>query len=253
MQGGQLKNRLCAREKTVGSWLSISNETTAEIMASAGFEWLVIDMEHAPIGISEAAQLIRIIDLAGVAAVCRLPSNDPVIAKNVLDAGASGIIIPSIETADEARKAVDSVYYPPKGKRGTGLGRAHAYGSKFQAYKDKTIDSLSVIVMIETGKGVGNSESIFNVHGIDAVLVGPYDLSASLGVSGQLEHPKVIASTERIIAVAKDRGISCGLHVVHPSRKTITDAFERGYTFLACGVDMILLASAAQEIVNLAR
>ena len=253
MQGELLKNRLCARKRTVGSWLSINNEMTAEIMASAGFEWLVIDMEHAPIGISEAAKLIRVIELAGLASLCRLPSNDPVIAKNVLDAGASGIIIPSVETTDEARQAVDAVYYPPTGKRGTGLGRAHAYGSKFQAYKDKTIDSLSVIVMIETEKGAANAEAIFEVQGIDAALVGPYDLSASLGVSGQLEHPKVIASTEHIIAVAKDRGISCGLHVVHPSRKTITDAFERGYTFLACGVDMILLASAAQETVNLAR
>lgn len=247
-----LKKRLINREKTIGSWLVIPNESSAEIMANSGFEWLVIDMEHAPIGVAEASRLIRIIDLAGLPALCRLPDNDPVVAKNVLDAGASGIIIPRVESRAEAEKAIDATYYPPGGKRGVGLARAQAYGFGFERYRNQMDDSLVVIVMIESKKGIENVEAIANTPGIDGLFIGPYDLSASFGLIGKLDHPEIKASLSKVIEAATVAGIGCGLHVVHPNTNAIEAAFSDGYSFIALGVDMIFLGQAARESVNTA-
>lgn len=247
-----LKKRLRNREKTIGSWLAIPSEVTAEIMANAGFEWLVIDMEHAPIGVAEASRLIRIVDLAGLPALCRLPSNDPILAKNVLDAGSAGIIVPMIESKEDAVKSIEAVYYPPGGKRGVGLARAQAYGNGFENYKSIINDSLVVIAMIETIKGIKNVDSIAATPGIDGLLIGPYDISASLGVTGQLDHPEIKSASKKVIEATNKEKIGCGLHVVHPSLKAINNALNEGYTFLALGVDMIFLNQAAKEAFKVA-
>jgi len=247
-----LKKRLINREKTIGSWLVIPNETTAEIMTQSGFEWLVIDMEHAPIGVAEASRLIRIIDLAGLPALCRLSSNDPVLIKNVLDAGATGIIVPMVESRKEAERAVDATYYPPDGKRGVGLARAQAYGSGFEHYRKQMDESLIVIAMIESDKGIENVEAIATTSGIDCLLIGPYDMSASLGLIGQIDHPEIKAALRKVIDTAHKAGIGCGLHVVHPNKHAIKEAFNDGYSFLALGVDMIFLSQAARESVKIA-
>ncbi|MGA1823518.1 MAG: HpcH/HpaI aldolase family protein [bacterium] len=245
-----LKQSLKNRDKTIGSWLALPTEATAEIMAQAGFEWLVIDMEHAPIGIEEAARLIRIVDLAGLPVLCRLPYNAPDLAKNVLDAGATGIIVPMVESKEEAQRAVESAYYPPVGKRGVGLARAQAYGSGFETYKKKIQDSLVVIAMIETQKGIENVGAIATTPGIDALLIGPYDMSASLGLIGQLDHPTLRSSLKKVIEAAHKAGIGCGLHVVHPEKESIAKALNDGYTFLVLGVDMIFLDQAATMAVK---
>lgn len=241
------------RKLSIGSWITFSNEASAEIMAKAGFDWLVIDMEHAPMGIEAASRVIRVIDLAGTKVFCRLPSNDINLAKTLLDAGAKGIIVPSVESVQDAEKAVSAVYYPPKGKRGVGLGRAHAYGSAFEEYRKKANDELTVIAMIETLKGVENVEAIASTSGIDGLLIGPYDLSGSLGVIGQLEHQFVKNAAQKVLDTAKKAGIGCGLHVVHPSIEKIKISIKDGYTFLALGVDMILLDQSARNVIRMAK
>jgi 2-dehydro-3-deoxyglucarate aldolase len=240
----QLKNALRNKHHTVGSWLTFSSEAPTEIMAQAGFEWLVLDMEHAPLDIATAARLIRIVDLAGLPALCRLPANDATIAKSVLDAGAAGIIVPCIESAEAARQVVASAYYPPHGKRGVGLARAQAYGGGLEAYRDQIADSLVVIVMIETRRGMEAAAEIAAVPGIDGMFIGPYDLSASLGHIGELDHQDVQRAEQNILQAAEDAGVACGLHVVHPDAATLSAAIQRGYTFLAVGVDMIFLREA---------
>ena len=248
----KFKKRLIDRERTVGSWLQIPSETTAEIMTQSGFEWLVIDMEHAPIGVGEAARLIRVIDLAGLPALCRIPANDPVLIKNVLDAGADGVIVPMVESRKEAERAVDAAYYPPGGKRGVGLARAQAYGSGFDQYRKQIDESLIVIAMIESGGGIEHVEAIATTPGIDGLFVGPYDMSASLGLIGQIDHPEIKAALRTVIDTAHRVGIGCGLHVVHPNQHAIEEAFNEGYTFAALGVDMIFLGQAARESVKMA-
>jgi len=241
----RLKEALRKREATIGSWLAFPAEAPAEVMARAGFEWLVIDMEHAPIDVADASRLIRVVDLAGLPALCRLPANDPVFAKRVLDAGAAGIIVPTVESAAEARRAVDAAYYPPQGKRGVGLARAQRYGSGLEEYRAGLAESLVVIAMIESRAGVGDVKAIAETPGIDGLFIGPYDLSASLGRIGQLDHPDVRAAQARVRDAARAAGIACGLHVVHPSSSAVQTAVQDGYTFLVLGVDMIFLGEAA--------
>ena len=247
---GQLKQALRGRKLTVGSWLTFSDEAPAEIMARAGFKWLVVDMEHAPLGIAEAARLIRVISLAGLPALCRLPANDPVIAKQVLDAGAAGILVPMVDSAASARRAVDAAYYPPGGTRGVGLARAQEYGSGLERYRREAPDALVVIAMIETQAGLEAVEAIAATPGLDGLLIGPYDLSASLGHTGELHHPEVRAGAQRVQEAARAAGLACGMHVVHPSLASVQAAVRDGYTFLALGVDMILLAEAAGAAVR---
>jgi 2-dehydro-3-deoxyglucarate aldolase len=247
-----LKARLRGREMTLGSWLAFPCEATAEVMARAGFEWLVIDMEHAPFGVEDAARLIRIVDLAGLPVLCRLPSNDPALTKTLLDAGAHGIIVPSVQSAAEARQAVDAVYYPPRGKRGVGLGRAQAYGREFETYRSRIDDSLIVIAMIETRAGVEHVKEIAGTDGIDGLLIGPYDLSGSYGRIGQLDHPDLLAAKQRVLDAAAKADIGSGLHVVHTSQETIERAVGEGYSYLVVGVDMILLNAAARTAAELA-
>ena len=237
----------------MGSWITFPCEASVEILAKSGFDWLVLDMEHAPLGVEVASRLIRIIDLMGIPAICRLPSMDSTMVKNVLDAGASGIIVPMIETAADAQRIVDSVYYPPKGKRGVGLGRAHDYGKSFESYRKHAECDLLVIAMIETASGVKNVESIAATPGIDGLLIGPYDLSGSLGVIGALDHASLTAAKKKVLKASKNAKIGCGLHVVHPDAKTIRAAIEQGYNFLALGVDMILLDEASRAILSLAK
>ena len=240
----QLKQLLHARQRTLGSWITFPSEPTVEIMARAGFEWLALDLEHAPISIADAARLIRIIDLAGLPALCRLPSNDPVVAKRVLEAGAAGIIVPSIESAEEAQRAVEAAYYPPRGRRGVGLSRAQGYGQSFETYRAGLEECMVVVAMIETAAGVQAADAIAGTPGIDAVIIGPYDLSASLGYVGQLEHPAVTNACATVSQAAKVAGVSSGLHIVHYNDAALGAAVDAGHTFLALGVDMLFLGDA---------
>ncbi|MCX7966349.1 MAG: aldolase/citrate lyase family protein, partial [Syntrophorhabdaceae bacterium] len=145
----KLKKDLKNGRITVGSWITLYQPAIAEIMARAGFEWLVVDLEHSVITIREAEELIRIITLCGSVPLVRLSSNDSVQIKRVMDAGAHGIIVPMVNTEDEAKKAVEAVYYPPYGKRGVGLARAQGYGVDFEQYRDWLKDNAIVIVQIE--------------------------------------------------------------------------------------------------------
>lgn len=248
-----LKQALRARRPTLGSWITFPSEATTEIMLRGGFDWLVLDMEHSPIDIAEAARLIRVIDLAGVSALCRLPSNDPVLAKRVLEAGASGIVVPTVESAEEARKAVASAYYPPKGKRGVGLSRAQGYGQTFDQYRSTIDDWMVVVVMIETAAGVQDVDAIAKTPGIDALLVGPYDLSASLGCIGQLDHPSVAGASQKVSDAARGAGISSGWHIVHFDAATLDRTLAAGHTFLAIGVDMIFLGDTVTRTMKSVR
>jgi len=242
----RLKEALRSRNFTQGSWITFPAEAPTEIMARGGFEWLVIDMEHSPIDIEAAARLIRVIDLAGLPALCRLPTNDPIVAKRVLDAGAAGIVVPCIESVEDAQRAIDGAFYPPVGKRGVGLARAQDYGGSLEEYRRRVGDDIVVICMIETRAGMEASAQIAKLPGVDGLFIGPYDLSASLGHIGQLDHPDVRAAEARIRDAARQAGIACGLHVVHHTPALVERAVGDGYTFLALGVDMIFLREAAR-------
>jgi len=231
---------------SIGSWITIGHPVVAEIMSAAGFDWLTIDLEHSAIGIERAEELIRIIDLSGVKPFVRLSSNNSVQIKRVMDSGAHGIIVPMIKTAEEARKAVRAVHYPPLGDRSVGLARAQKYGVGFENYFDWQRDSAMVIVQIEHIEAVNNIQEIFSVEGISGYLIGPYDLSASMGIPGEFEHKEMLAALEIIKSAAELNRVPSGYHIVEPDVVELQKKLREGYKFIAYGVDMRMLDIACR-------
>lgn len=242
-----LKARLAARELTIGSWLSFGFTHVAEMMAAVGFEWLVVDMEHTGIGVGDMMQLIQVVELAGSAPLVRVGANDPLLIKRAMDAGATGVIVPMVNTADDARRAVDSLYYPPKGARGAGLSRAQAYGEDFAAYRAWANQESVLVVQIEHINAVENLTDILAVDGVDAFMVGPYDLSGSLGQPGQWDAAPVAAALTEIERLAGASSKPSGFHVVHSDHQELARRIDAGYTMIAYGDDMVFLTEKLRD------
>jgi 2-keto-3-deoxy-L-rhamnonate aldolase RhmA len=246
-----LKDKLKNNELTIGSWLTIPHQSVVEIMATANFEWLTLDLEHAAIDISQAMNMIAIIQGKGMKALVRVSKNEEVIIKRMMDAGADGVIIPTVKTAEEAKQAVDFVRYPPVGKRGVGLNRAQNYGTGFQEYQDWLKDESVLIVQIEHIDSVHNLESILNVDGIDGIIVGPYDLSASMGMPGNYEHPDVVAALKKVEEITLRMKKPLGFHVIHSDHAKTLEKIRIGYSFLAFSIDFFFLGDKARDEMNL--
>ncbi len=253
-----LKARLRAGEFTLGSWITLAHPAVAEVMARAGFDWLVIDVEHSVIGIGAVGDLIRVIDLCGVAPLVRLTSNHPDQIKRVMDAGAHGVVVPMVNSAADAARAVAATRYPPLGTRGVGLSRAQGFGAPgcFQAYLDWQADGAVVIAQIEHRDAVDALESILTVPGIDGFIVGPYDLSCSMGIPGQFAAPEFLAAMARIRETGRRLGCPGGLHIVEPDNAGLEAAARDGFGFVAYSVDFRMIDVACRQGVaaaNLAR
>ena len=241
-----LKERLSRRELTLGSWITLDHPGIAEIMAQAGFDWLTVDMEHSAIGIAGAQRLIQVIELSGVVPLVRVGDNDPIIIKRVMDAGAHGVIVPMVNSRSDAERAVASAYYPPRGKRGVGLARAQGYGADFEGYRKRSQERTVVIVQIEHIEAVNNLESILSVAGVDGFIVGPYDLSGSLGVPGQFDHPDVVSALARIREVSRSAKPVAGFHSVPSDASGAIAKIQEGYLFVGYSVDILLLGDAVR-------
>jgi 2-dehydro-3-deoxyglucarate aldolase len=242
-----LKEKLRNKETTIGSWITLGHTGIAEIMAKAGFDWLTIDMEHSAITIEHAQQLIQVIDLSGSVPLVRVGVNDATIIKRVMDCGAHGVIVPMINTVEDAERAVKAVKYPPLGNRGVGLARAQGYGSSFDEYKEWLDKESVVIVQVEHIDSVNNLESILQVAGVDGFIVGPYDLSGSFGVPGQFEHPEVVNALNRINEVAARTSVAAGFHVVPPDLEAVYSKIDEGYSFLAYSLDILFLGEQCRK------
>jgi len=237
----QLKECLQSNRLTIGSWISLAHPAIAEVMARAGFDWLVIDLEHSTITIREAGELIRVISLCDVPPLVRLTANDPNQIKRVMDAGAQGVIVPMVKSKGEAEQAVSAVYYPVQGSRGVGLARAQGYGTRFREYSQWLAEQAVVIPQIEHIEAVNHLEEILSVSGVDGYIIGPYDLSASMGLPGQFGHPDVVAAIERIRRVGQAMNKPGGLHVVEPDAAELQRRIAEGFKFLAYSVDFRML------------
>ena len=235
------KQKLKSKKLTIGSWLSIANPAIAEIMAKAGVDWLAVDMEHSSLSVDQCQELIRVIDLCGVAPLVRVGANDSLLIKRAMDAGARGVIVPMINSVQDAMDAVSAVKYPPQGTRGVGLARAQGYGTDFDQYIKESDSESVVIVQIEHKDALENLKEIFNVEGVDGFIVGPYDLSASLGVAGDFKSKEMVQALSNIERVAKENNISSGYHVVFPDPEQVNEKIKQGYTFIAYSVDFLLL------------
>ncbi len=232
---------------SIGTWLSIPSEAVAEIFANAGYEWIVIDLEHSVININQAERMIRIIDLSGVKSLVRLSSHDSSQIKRVLDAGAKGIIAPMVETQNQIQNIISSCYYPPAGNRGMGLARAQGYGATTakEDYLYKDANSIEVFAQIESLKGIKNLDEIFSCN-IDGYFIGPYDLSASIGSPGDFSSDAFKSAEREIINAAKNANIKRGYHLVEPDHKEIEVIHKKGYNMIAFSVDVRMLDFTAR-------
>ena len=202
---------------------------------------LRVDLEHSVITTREAEEIIRIIELSGVTPLVRLTSNNPHQIKRMMDAGAHGIIIPMINSREEAQSAVDSVYYPTRGKRGVGLARAQGYGARFQEYRHWLEEQAIIIVQIEHIQAVKNINEILSVPHVDGYIIGPYDLSASLGHPGEFTHPEVVEAIEQIKSAAKHLGKPGGIHLIEPDPQALHQHIQHGSKFIAYSLDIRML------------
>lgn len=246
----KIKSKLINKELIIGSWITLAHPAIAEIMAKAGFEWLAVDLEHSVITIREAEELIRIIDLCGVAPLVRLSCNDPIQIKRVMDAGAHGIIVPMVNSAVDAERAVAAARYPPLGKRGVGLARAQGYGNAFEAYKDWLNHEAIVIVQIEHIQAVENLAPILSVDGIDGFIVGPYDLSGSLGIPGNFEHSLMQKAMDTIRTVGGASGKATGIHIIEPEVTQLQQRIKENYRFIAYSLDIRMLDCICRQGLN---
>ena len=237
--------RLRRGDTLLGTMLTLPSPCVAEVLAGLGFDWLFIDAEHGPL---ETRELLAILQAVShrIACVVRVPTCGEVAIKKALDLGAHGIIVPQVNDAEQAATAVRFARYAPEGARGVGLARAHGYGQRFNEYVESANREITVIVQAEHARAVENIDAIVSVSGVDAVLLGPYDLSASLGKMGKVDDDQVVAAIDRVARTCRGAGMPLGYFGV--TAAAVRPYVERGYTLIVAGVDTTLLGGAARAL-----
>jgi 2-dehydro-3-deoxyglucarate aldolase len=250
MLADKIKSKITNKIPSIGSWMSMAHPSIAEILALAGYDWVVIETEHTAIDVSEVLRLIIAIEQRGCVPLVRLAWVDPIQAKAVLDSGAAGVIVPMVNTKADAELAVNMTKYPPLGFRGVGLSRAHGYGKYFKSYVENANKDTLLILQIEHIDAVNNIDEILSVPGIDGTFIGPYDLSMSLGIPGEITHPLVVEAQKRVLDATLKRGLAAGIHFVHPKTAALDckAAIEQGYCFIAVGTDILFLGDNATQL-----
>lgn len=232
----------------IGMWVCSGSALVAEICAGSGLDWLLIDMEHAPNGLESVSAQLQAVAAYPISPLVRVPVNEPVIIKQVLDLGAQNILVPMVGSASEAVDALRATRYPPEGIRGVGsaLGRA-ARWNRVDGYLTSASETVSVTVQIESADAVANVEEIAT-SGVDAVFVGPSDLAASMGLLGQQEHPDVVAAVERCITVGRRLGVPVGVNAFVPA--TAERYIDAGVSFILVNADVSLLARGSEALAD---
>lgn len=243
----RFKAALKAGQQQLGIWNTIGGNTVPEALAACGYDWVLVDTEHASVEAVEVLPALQAIaGFPEVSAVVRPDSNDPVLIKRLLDFGAQTLLIPYVQSAEEAAAAVRAMRYGPAGIRGmAGVTRATRYG-KVAGYHARAADELCLIVQVETVEAMAELDAIAAVDGVDAVFIGPADLSASMGYPGQTDHPEVVAAIEGAITRLKALGTPSGILTLDPGFADRCMAL--GTTFTAVGVDLALLVTGATDL-----
>lgn len=241
------KAKIQQGQQAFGIWHAIPHPYVAEICAGAGFDWVCIDAEHAPFDLSDMVNHLRAIQAHDTAAMVRIPTADPVIIKQLLDAGAQNILCPMVEDADQARLIAQAMRYPPTGTRGVGTGQARAaQWNRVQDYFKWADGQMCCLVQVESVKGVLALDEILTVEGVDVVFIGPADLAASMGYVGNPAHPKVVETVkgciQKIVEAGKVGGFLAG------SPDLIRTYMDAGALMIGLGLDTTLLAQATQNL-----
>ena len=243
-----LKEKLRDREQLFAAWVSYSHPSITETFAKAGFDFIAIDMEHSTISLSEGQRIIAACQSEGVPCLPRPVSHSNDYIKPLLESGADGILIQMVNTPQDVANLINDIKYPPIGKRSYGVSRAQGYGFDFNEYISNWNETSTFIIQVESIEAVKNIDKILEFDEIDGVMVGPYDISGSLGVPGQLDHPKVIEASRKVIESCKKFGKSCGTQLNDPNPENIKSLFSLGYTFAILGSDLFILWKWAEQM-----
>lgn len=243
-----IRERLAAADRPlVGVWVCSGSPVAAEVVAGSGLDWTLIDGEHSPIGLESILALLQAVAPYPITPVVRVPGNDPVWIKQVLDVGAQNILVPMVNTAADAASAVAATRYPPRGIRGVGsaLARAGQWG-RIENYLHRAHGITSLTVQIETDAAVRSARAIAEVDGVDAVFIGPSDLAASMGLLGEQEHPDVVAAVETTIAEVRATGTPVGVNAFNPvmARRYLA----AGASFALVAADVSILARTTEKL-----
>lgn len=235
------------KKPLIGTIYTLGSNPIAEMIANAGFDWVLIDMEHSTLSLDCVQTTLQVMG-EKILRIVRVPGNDEIWIKRVLDTGCNGILVPMVKSAEEAKKAVISLKYPAAGERSVGVTRAHKYGAGFKDYITRANDELILMIQIEHIEGVKNIDSILAVPGIDSIFIGPYDLSASMGLMGQVDHPEVRAAISLVKNKCRDAGIPYGIFGITPF--AVEREIKDGCVFVLCGIDGSIISSAYIELAD---
>ena len=242
-----MKNVKTAGRTLFGTLYSLGDPQVAEIISGSGFDWVLIDMEHSAMSLATVQQSLQVMG-EKLLRIVRVPGNDEIWIKQVLDTGCDGILVPMVKTAGEAEMVVSSSKYPPEGGRSVGVTRAHRYGPGFKEYVDSANRGIIIMIQIEHIDGVRNIDSILRVKGIDSVFIGPYDLSASMGYMGQPDHSEVRKAVGLVKSKCKAAGLPFGIFGGSP--EALEGEVKDGCTYLLCGIDSVIIADSFRKLVS---
>ena len=245
-----VKRKLKAGKPSIGTWISVGHPDVSMYLADLGFDWLVCDMEHGPFGPETYHFMVQamLYNRKNCMPMARIPWNDLIWAKKAMDAGATGLVIPRVETAEMARETIRIMKYPPQGERGAGPRLAAFHDPD---YFDTVNEESLVVVMIETQRGLDNIDEIFAVEGVDACFVGPSDFTLDMGIHRQYTHPRFKDALDRIVKAGEEHGVAPGMHCQTTSGPTnINNAIEQGFKFCAVSSDVGFLRVAATDAIN---
>jgi 2-dehydro-3-deoxyglucarate aldolase len=235
-----IRKNLFNGKYSIGSWMQIPHTSIAEIIGQAGYDWVAVDMEHGSISSHQLPDLFRAIELGNTLPLARVAEGKEKDCKHALDAGAGGLIIPMVESAKQLKEIVNFSAWPPSGNRGVAFSRANLFGKNFQEYIQEAQKPL-IIAMIENINALENLDEILKVSGLDAILIGPYDLSASMKLTAKFEDQRFLDVMQTIKDQADKAKIPCGLHIVEPDELVLKRKIDDGYRFIAYSIDAVIL------------
>ncbi len=244
-----IRRRVLSGELLCGTFLNLGSSVAAEIAGLSGMQWVLVDLEH---GNGDRQQLLgqlQALDCTPAVPLVRLPANDPVILKRFLDLGPSGVMVPWVNSVEEARAAVQGLRFPPQGIRGAaGLTRASRFGIEFEQYFEQANKELLLVAQVETGQAIDRVEEIAAVDGVDVAFIGPLDLSVSYGIPRQFNHPLMNRARERVVEVCRKAGKAAGIMLPNPAM--LEQTVQEGFTFIAVGSDGSALLEEMRQIVR---
>lgn len=238
--------------KMIGTWTQIANSDITRILSNRKFDFICADMEHSSYSVKDFSDMVHTLKGTSTKAFARVEKNDEMSIRKVLDMGASGIIVPLVNDRDEAMKAVSFCKYPPEGKRGFAFCQANDYGDDFDEYARSANQEVLLLVMAESKEAVKNIEEILQVKGVDGVFIGPYDMSGSYGITGQINHEIIKDAISKVATACKKHKKIAGIHIVTVTKEKVDYAIEQGFTFLALGMDTVFLSEGADNAVGIA-